>query len=266
METRNDYERIDACFREIKKSLTTYLRRTDFSALRCSEKAKKEIVTNVDKEIEALLVGIVHKNFPDHGVVGEEGTYARGSGEHVWYIDPIDNTVGLVSGEKDVSTSISLKNKSKHVYSMVMNVRTKDIFEADRYGGFRNGKKIVPFKGTLSSKTRPISTCGFVNPINIERWNELMDVILGARYPIRISGGAALDLCYVAAGTHAAHISLGAHPWDIEAGLHIVEAAGGVVEILQEFPERNSVAFLASANRKVHKDIKKLVGSSIEYI
>jgi myo-inositol-1(or 4)-monophosphatase len=92
-----------------------------------------------------------------------------------------------------------------------------------------------------------------------------MNSLLQDRYPVRISGGAALDLCFVAEGIHAAHVSLGAHPWDVEAGFHIVEAAGGVVEVLREFPERKSLSFLASANRKIHKDMKKLIGPYIEY-
>lgn len=265
METTGQNDKIDACFKEIKKSVTGYFRHADLSAFRSTAKAKGEIATNVDHDVERLLVDIIRGSFPDHGIIGEEGTAFAGVDDHTWFIDPVDNTVGLVSGEDEVSTSVSLKRGEEHLRSLVINVKTGDVFEAGRDGSFKNGERISTFDGELETKDRAISTCGYVNPVNLDRWHDMMSVLLGNRMPIRISGGAALDLCRLAEGMRAAHLSLGAHPWDVEAGFHIVKAASGVVEILQRFPERNSVAFLASSNRRVHENIKRLLGPLLNY-
>lgn len=265
VEFNEQYGEIQSCFQRIKEKVLGYFKQADFSSLQHSSKSRGEIVTDIDKELEALIVDTIREFFPEHGIVGEEGSKFESQDENIWFIDPIDNTVGLIAGEDDISVAISLKNGDEHIYSLVINVRTGDVYEANRDGGFRNSELINTFKGDLDVKTRAISTCGYVNPINIEKWREIMKILLKNRYPIRISGGAALDLCHVAEGQRAGHVSLGAHPWDVEAGFHIVKAAGGVVEVLAIFPERNSIAFIVSANDGVHTRIKKLLGSIISF-
>ena len=259
IESKDKYSEIEACFQKIKEAIVSYFKNVDFCKLQHFSKTNGEIITGIDCEIEALIVTLIREFFPEHGIVGEEGTNFESQDGHTWFIDPIDNTVGLVSGEDDVSVSISLKNGNEHIYSLVINIKTGDIYEANNNGSFKNKKKLVTFEGDLDLKTRGISSCGYVNPSNVEKWRDIMKILLENRYPIRISGGAALDLCYIAEGKRACHLSIGAHPWDIEAGFHIVKSAGGIVEILKIFPERNSVAFIVSANDSVHRRIKQLL-------
>ncbi len=263
IESNEQYGEIQSCFQKIKEKVLAYFKQVDFSAFQHSSKSKGEIVTDTDREIERLIVDTIREFFPDHGIIGEEGSKFESQDGHTWFIDPVDNTVGLVADEDEVSVSVSLKNGDEHIYSLVINVKTGDIYEANGDGSFKNGEAIKTFDGDLEAKTRALSTCSYVNPVNIERWREIMKILLENRYPIRISGGAALDLCYIAEGKRAGHVSLGAHPWDVEAGFHIVKSAGGMVEVLKVFPERNSVAFVVSANDGVHAKIKQLLGSLI---
>jgi len=265
IESNDKYEEVQSCFQKIKESVVAYLKCIDFSQFQHSSKAKGEIVTDVDRQVETLIVNIIREFFPEHGIVGEEGTKFESQDGHTWFIDPIDNTVGLISGEEEVSVSVSLKNATEHIYSLVINVMTGDVYEANNDGSFKNGEEIKVFDGNLDVKTRAISTCGYVNPSNVERWRDIMKILLENHYPIRISGGAALDICHVAEGQRAGHVSLGAHPWDVEAGFHIVKSAGGIVEVLAVFPDRNSIAFVVSANTEVHKKIKQLLGSLIVF-
>ena len=265
VEFNEQYAEIQSCFQGIKGKVLGYFKKVNFSSLQLSSKSRGEIVTDIDKKLETLIVDTIREFFPEHGIIAEEGSKFESQDGHTWFIDPIDNTVGLISGEDEVSVSVSLKNGDEHIYSLVVNVKTGDVYEANRDGGFKNGEVIDTFKGALDAKARAISTCGYVNPVNIEKWRETMRILLENRYPIRISGGAALDLCHVADGKRAGHVSLGAHPWDVEAGFHIVKAAGGVVEVLEIFPERNSTAFIVSANDGVHRRIKELLGSIISF-
>lgn len=179
-----------------------------------------------------------------------------------WYIDPVDNTVGLVAGERDISVSIALKDGNRYVRSMVINPRTEEIFEASPEGGQKNGQRLSAFPGTLFDG-RGVSTCAYVRKECIPEMLRIMGKLFEKRIPLRISGGSALDLCYLAEGSSIAHVSLGAHTWDVEAGMHMVESAGGVVEILARFPERNALALLAAASAEVLSQLKDLLGDDI---
>ena len=265
IESCNKYREVEICFEEIKAAVNAYFKKIDFSCLQHSYKNKGEIVSGIDREVELLIVDLIHKSFPDHGIIGEEGSKFESKDSFTWFIDPIDNTVGLLAGEENVSVSIALKNEDKHVYSLIINVKTGDVYEANDRGSFKNGEAIKTFNDALDVKNRAISTCGYVNPKNIQRWQKIMQILLENRYPVRITGGAALDLCHIAEGKRAGHISLGAHPWDTEAGFHIVKSAGGIVELLGIFPERNSVAFIAAANEGVRAKIKQLLGQLIVF-
>ena len=251
------------CFNEIKSAILSYTGKTDLTCFRQSQKSKGEIVTDIDRALERQIVSVIRRRFPKHGIEGEEGPRIESQDGHVWHIDPVDNTVGLVAGEQEVSSSIALKNGSDHVRSMVINLVNGVVYQADQNKSEKDSHRICTSNASLDDKNRPISTCGYVNPSNIERWRDIMSVFLKNRFPLRISGGAALDLCHVAEGERAGHISLGAHPWDVEAGFHIVQSAGGIVEPLKRFKQRNSIAFIASANREVHERIKQLLGQLI---
>lgn len=256
-------QKIDQCFKEIEKEVIKYW--DNIRDIRVSTKNKGEVVSNVDKEIENVIRQVINRFFKNHSIIWEELGSNNKNDEYIWHIDPIDNTVGFVSWETEISTSVALKHLNNHVHSIVINPRTHEIFMASKLGSFKNGNPVYPFQDDIENKSKWISMCSYVNPTNLIRIQSIIWKIFQEKYPLRISWWAALDLCRVAEGVRAAHISLGAHSWDIEAGLHIVKQAGGVVEILTRYPERNSIAFIASANEKIHTRIKDLLGEDIRY-
>ncbi len=257
--------KIHQCFLEIEEGVLQYFSSINRSERGLKLKTKKDAVTEHDTAIERLIRELVHRHFPDHNILGEECGDAQKQSQHVWHIDPIDNTVGFRSGEQEFSTSVALKNGDTHISSLVINPVSGEIFKAIGDKSYKNDQIISPFAGNLKENSRGISTCAFVNSANIPRIQGIFAKIFLEKFPIRISGGAALDLCRIAEGVRMAHISLGAHSWDIEAGIHIVRSAGGIVEILTEFPERNSKAFLASANQGIHNELKRIFGEFLQF-
>lgn len=219
-----------------------------------------EIVTDLDKSIEVGLIERIKRYFPSHSVIGEEtGINKTEMSEYVWYIDPIDNTVGFVSGEKEVSTSISLKNKDGHIYSLVIDLENGEIYEAFNGRSYKNGNQITTFQGSLYERTRAVVTCPYVRKENIKKELDILRALFENRIPVRIMGGTALDLCHIAEGRYAADIVLGAHTWDAEAGLHILKNAGGIVKKTGEFSERNCIAFNAAANQQILIEIEDII-------
>lgn len=254
----------ESVFADIKDSVLSYFKSNDISGVGYELKEKQEIVTKVDRDVEAIVIGRILRDFPDHRIVSEESGVTGEESDYVWFIDPVDNTVGLVSGERDISTSVSLKYRGGHLHSAVINPRTGDIYEASDGGSFRNGKRILTCKGSLYDKSKGISTCAYVRKDNINPAQRVLARVFENRLPLRISGGSALDLCFVAEGKHIAHVSLGAHYWDVEAGIHMVEKAQGVVEIIRHYPRSNAVGILAAANRGVMEELKALFGDILE--
>lgn len=224
-----------------------------------SYKSGRELVTLADTEINGIITSLIKENFPDHRIISEEGNGNDGGSEYCWYVDPIDNSVGFLAGETEFSVSVSLKRGVEYIRSMVLNPRTGETFEACNDISIMNGSKISVYSGSLSELTRGISTCAYVTKTRISLAKEVMGRIFEARLPLRISGGSALDLCRVAEGKSYAHVCLGAHHWDVEAGIHILQNAGGAVEILEVFPEREALSFIGANSNNTLKELRKIL-------
>lgn len=256
-------EKIESCFVDIKHLLLEYFRINDISGIVCELKDKREIVTGIDREVESIIIGRITKDFPRHRIVSEESGTSGGESLYVWHIDPVDNTVGLVSGERDISSSISLKHRDRHLRSMIISPRTGEVYEAGGGESFKNGKRIQTSGGSLFDKSRGISTCAYVTKSRIEKARDIIGRIYENRLPLRISGGSALDLCFVAEGRHIAHVSLGAHTWDVEAGIHMVLSAGGAVEITALYPQNSALGLMAAASGGVMDELSNLFGDLV---
>lgn len=221
-----------------------------------SYKQGRELVTRADTDINEIITGQIKKNCPEHNIISEEGNCSITDSEYCWHIDPIDNSVGFIAGENEISVSISLKRADEYIQSMIINPRTGVIFEAYNAISLLNGNPIKTYHGPLSELTRGISTCAYVTKTRIGLAKEVLGRAFEARLPLRISGGSALDLCRVAEGKSYAHVCLGAHHWDVEAGIHILKNAGGHVEILEVFPERMALAFIGASSREVLNELR----------
>lgn len=219
-------------------------------------KSGRELVTLADTGINEIITSLIKETFPGHNIISEEGNGNISGSAYCWYIDPIDNSVGFLAGETEISVSVSLKKGDEHIQSMVINPRTNEIFEAYDGISLLNGNVIKTYDGTLGELTRGVSTCAYVTKTRIGLAKEVMGRIFEERLPLRISGGSALDLCRVAEGKSYAHVCLGAHHWDVEAGIHILKNAGGAIEILELFPERAALAFIGASSESVLNELK----------
>lgn len=250
-------ELLKAVFNTLKSEIISYLIKNEINAVRYKE--GREIVTEADIEINRIITSIIHSQFPDHNIISEEGNGHESSSEYCWYVDPIDNSVGFICGETEVSVSICLKRGDQYIRSMVLNPRTGEVFEAFDGVSFKNGVKLTTHKGPLREKTHGVSTCAYVTKTRIPLAKEVLGRMLEERLPLRISGGSALDLCRVAEGRSYAHVCLIAHHWDVEAGIHILQSAGGSVSISEYFPERSAIGFIGASTKSVLEDIKVLL-------
>lgn len=250
-------ELLKELFASFKNEILLYLTSIDKAEIKY--KAGREVVTEADIEVNRIITEKIKALFPDHNIISEEGNGHESSSDYCWYVDPIDNSVGFICGETEVSVSICLKRGGEYIHSMVLNPRTDEIFEAYEGVSLKNGIKLATHKGQLHDKTHGVSTCAYVTKTRIPLAKEVLGRILEERLPLRISGGSALDLCRVAEGKSYAHVCLIAHHWDVEAGIHILLNAGGALQIHEYFPERSAIGFIGASTESVLGDLKVLL-------
>lgn len=193
-----------------------------------------DVVTEADKEAEAVIVKALTDAYPTHHIVGEEG---GGMGAPIedaayrWYVDPIDGTVNYANRFPHFSISIALADQAMNpLVGVVYNPVMDEIFSAVIGGGATlNGEPIQVSKDTKLETC--IVTSGFpydkhTNPNNnLKEWGRFVVRTRG----IRRLGSAALDFCYVAAGRLDGYWEPTLNSWDLMGGVVCVLEAGGQV-------------------------------------
>jgi myo-inositol-1(or 4)-monophosphatase len=225
-----------------------------------SKEGHHNLVTTYDKLAESAIINFLAKKFPSHGFLGEESGNTK-SGDILWIIDPLDGTVNFAHNVPVFSVSIAACYQNQILVGAVYQPMTDELFLAEKgKGSFLNGK---PLKVSSQTKlTEAYLATGFPynvqeNPLHcIETFNRLTRKGI----PIRRLGSAAIDLSYVAAGRFDGYWEVSLQPWDLAAGLLIVQEAGGEVtrydgsacNILEAGP-------VLATNRHLHKQIKEVL-------
>jgi myo-inositol-1(or 4)-monophosphatase len=188
-----------------------------------------DMVTDVDRASEALIVGTIEKERPGDGILGEEGSARDGTTGVRWVIDPIDGTTNYLYGYPVFAVSIGIEVEGEVVAGVVRHPSMGETFTAAReQGALCNGRPIA-VSGKDDLATALVGTgfaYGAEGRARQARW--LAQVLPRVR-DIRRAGAASLDLCWVACGRLDAFYEQGLAPWDIAAGALIATEAGAQV-------------------------------------
>lgn len=208
----------------------SYQRHRFTSPLSIELKGDKDLVTEVDRESERLIVQQLLNRFPDHSILAEEGSCPHRESPLCWIIDPLDGTTNFAHGFPWFCVSIALEADGELVAGVILNPIHDELFTATRGGGaFLNGRRLrvserSPLKDTLLGTGFPYDCAS--DPVN--NFDNFMAFQRAAR-GIRRAGAAALDLAAVAAGRLDGFWELKLKPWDVAAGVLLVREAGGMV-------------------------------------
>lgn len=205
--------------------------RSRAGAGRVREKGRADLVTEVDEASERAILARIHAAFPDDAVVAEESAAAVRSEGRRWIVDPLDGTVNYVHGHPFACVSIAFADAEGPAAGVIHAPFLNEVFHASRGGGaWLNDRPIRVSE--VSDPSDALFATGFPfkpgkgDPVEFFR---LVTEVLLASHGVRRAGAAALDLAYVAAGRVEAFFELGLAPWDMAAGLLLVEEAGGRV-------------------------------------
>lgn len=234
--------------------------------LAVSEKGSNDYVSEVDRSAEEIIIKQLQKAYPDHGFLAEESGAGGKESDYTWIIDPLDGTTNFLRGIPHYAVSIACQYQGKLEHAVVYNPVTREEFTASRGRGAQlNGRRIrvsarthldgallgtgIPFRDHQNDKL----------PAYLQTLGELAPQVAG----IRRAGSAALDLAYVAAGRFDAFWEMGLQPWDMAAGLLLIQEAGGLVSDFAGGNRYLETGNIVCGNPKCFKHVLKVVNQHL---
>jgi myo-inositol-1(or 4)-monophosphatase len=218
-------------------------RRTDVG----TKTSPTDMVTEMDRASEALVVEGLLRARPDDGVLGEEGSARTGTSGVRWVVDPLDGTTNYLYGFPAWAVSVAAEVQGRVVAAAVADPSHSEVFAATRGGGATcNGRPVVP--GQAPSLATALVGTGFSYEADRRaRQAAVLHEVLPRVRDVRRAGAAALDLCWVAAGRLDAFYERGLQPWDLAAGALVATEAGARTGDLDGGPPSTGFALAAAA-------------------
>lgn len=192
-----------------------------------SKSSGTDMVSDADRDAEALIVDRILSARPDDAILGEERGERAGSSGLRWIIDPLDGTTNYLYAQPHWCVSIACEDAQGTVIGVVRDPNRAETFTAERGGGaFLNGVAIRVSEVTSIGES--LAATGFAYDASLRaEQGAVVATLLPAVRDIRRYGAAALDLAWVACGRFDAYYEAPMQSWDIAAGLLLVREAGG---------------------------------------
>lgn len=230
------------------------------SGLKVSTKSSQaDLVTELDRLSEEIILSGIREHYPDHQVMSEEFGERQSDSDYLWVVDPLDGTTNYSQGIPIFAISVALRFREETLLGWVYLPVLDELYEVVKgQGAFLNGEQLKV------SEKKKLSDCvlatGFpydkamVEENNAEYFAHLVSRVRG----LRRMGAAAWDLAYVAAGKFDGFWELALQPWDVEAGTLLVREAGGEVVLLPEKREVSLVAGNPAITRQILDELKEV--------
>lgn len=194
-----------------------------------THKGRIDLVTEMDRKAEDLLIERILMCFPGHKIFTEESGELNGKAEHCWYIDPLDGTTNYAHHLPIFAVSIAYAYRGVIEVGVVYDPLRDECFSAQLGSGSWLNETPLQVSDT-DQLLSALLTTGF--PYDIERIEKNLESYAHfsrLSQGVRRMGSAALDLCYVAAGRIDGYWEQSLQSWDLAAGSLIVTEAGGKV-------------------------------------
>ncbi len=190
-----------------------------------------DLVSEMDRGAEQLIVERITSQRPKDAILGEEGADRSGTSGVRWIIDPLDGTVNYLFGIPLWGVSIGVEIDGLMAVGVIAIPETQCSYVGIAgVGSFRVEAEIVQqlHVRQATSLSHALVATGFGYSSERRRLQaEVLTGIIPNIADIRRSGCAVVDLCWLASGVIDAYFEIGLNPWDYSAGALIVELAGG---------------------------------------
>ncbi len=209
-------------------------------ALQVSNKGDIDLVTEADLASEQLIIERIKSYHPRHSILAEEsgatdGVEAvSGRSEWRWIIDPLDGTTNYAHGYPCFCVSIALERHGVIEVGVIYDPIRDEMFAAERGQGASLNERRIRVSAIDDLNSAMLCT-GF--PYNVRQRHDFArhfaNFTMEAQ-AVRRDGSAALDLAYLACGRFDGFWEEGLRPWDVAAGVLLIQEAGGRVTDYQD--------------------------------
>ncbi|ADU66805.1 inositol monophosphatase [Desulfurispirillum indicum S5] len=231
-------------------------------------KGEIDLVTSADLAVEEYLKRGLAELFPDYTIVAEESADIS-SGKapaRAIYIDPIDGTTNFAHDFPFVAISVGAFRDGQPEWGIVYNPYNDELYHAaSGQGAYLNGSAIgvsstEVFRQSLLATGFPYSVVE--SPQRRRLLLDVLDRVLQGTQGVRRCGSAALDLCFVARGVLDGFYEWGLKPWDIAAGIVILQEAGGRVSDTAGRDHDLFTDGIIATNGHIHEALHQCIASA----
>jgi myo-inositol-1(or 4)-monophosphatase len=223
--------------------------------LQVDSKGYNDFVSEVDRRAEQEIIQVIHKAYPHHAILAEESG-EHGDNESTWIIDPLDGTTNFLHGFPQFAVSIALQHNGRMEVAVVYDPLRDELFTAIHGSGAQmNGRRLRVSKakgvdGALIGTGFP-----FKDQTHLDAYLGMFKALVPRAAGIRRAGSAALDLAYVAAGRLDGFWEIGLKPWDMAAGILLIQEAGGIIGDFRGGPGYFASGNVVTGNARVFEGL-----------
>ncbi len=237
--------------------------RRHFGRVSIRYKGLANLVTDADLKSERAIVGLIRKRFPGHDILAEEGKGRSTGSDHLWVIDPLDGTTNFAHGFPVSCVSIALIHLGSPVLGGIYDPFRDECFLAEKGAGARlNGRRIRVSTTAKLSKSLLITGFAYDRAARSRFYLDFYRRFMVRCHDVRRSGSASLDLAWIAAGRADGFWEFKLKPWDVAAGLLLIEEAGGTVTDFSGRPWTDPKTFglqTLATNGRIHREMRTIL-------
>ena len=204
--------------------------RRRFGKVSYRRKGRADLLTVADLESQKTILDAIRRAFPDDDYKAEEDETKLTGADHLWVVDPLDGTTNYAHGYPAACISIGvLKNGAAH-HAGIYDPFRDELFLAQKgHGATLNGKKLKVSRTRKIEDSLLITGFAYDRAERADYYLARFKAFMTRSHDIRRSGSAALDMAWIAAGRADGFWEFKLNPWDVCAGLLLVQEAGGQV-------------------------------------
>lgn len=225
-------------------------------------KSPFEVVTDMDRASEQLILSAIRAEFPGHAILAEESGGAFDGAQPTWLIDPLDGTNNYAHGFPCFAVSLALWAEQQPLLGVVYDPLRDELFSASAGGGAYCNDRPLQVSRVTTLGAALVST-GFPYNYASSASNNLreFDRVQARCQGVRRAGAAALDLAYVAMGRLDAHWEIDLKPWDTGAAALILREAGGRLSDKCGGPWQIHDEWLIASNGHIHDELVQVLSA-----
>ena len=228
-----------------------------------SKKGDINLVTEADLASEKYIIEKIRSYYPKHSILAEESgeslVVIENDNAWKWIIDPLDGTTNFAHGYPCFCVTIALEHNGEIVIGVTFDPTRNELFAAEKgQGATLNGRQI--HVSDTEKLSESLLVTGF--PYDFKQREDfarhLNEFLLYSR-GVRRDGSAAIDMAYVACGRFDGFWEEGLNPWDVAAGVLLIEEAGGRVSYYDDTPFSIYAPPICADNGFIHTEMLNIL-------